>query len=50
MNKFKEFYLYEKLVNNIKKIIPKLNVEINSENIDKIIYNNLDEEYLKEVN
>ena len=50
MNKFKEFYLYEKLVNNIKKIIQKLNVEINSENIDKIIYDKLDEEYLKEVN
>ena len=50
MNKFKEFYLYEKLVNNIKKIIPKLNANINSEIIDKIIYDKLDIEYLKEVN
>jgi len=50
MNKFKEFYLYEKLVKNIKNIIQNLNVDIYSENIDKIIYVLLDEEYLKEVN
>ena len=50
MSKFKEFYLYEKLVKNIKSIIQKLNAVINSENIDKIIYDKLDEEYLKEVN
>ena len=50
MNKFKEFYLYEKLVKNIKSIMQSLNVDINSENIDKKIYDNLDEEFLKEIN
>jgi len=44
MNEFKNFYLYDKLVKIIK------NVDINSENIDKKIYDNLDEEYIKEIN
>ena len=50
MNEFKNFYLYKNLVNNIQNIITKLNLDINSESIEKTIYDNLDEGYIKEVN
>jgi len=50
MNEFKKFYLYDKLVKIIQNIITKSNNDINSENIEETIYDNLDEEYIKEVN
>ena len=48
MNEFKYFYSYEKLVKDIEKILQNLNVDKCSKNIDKIIYENLNENYIKE--
>lgn len=48
MNEFKYFYSYEKLVKDIEKILQNLDVDKSSKDIDKIIYENLNENYIKE--
>jgi len=48
MNEFKYFYSYEELVKDIETILQKLDVDKSSKDIDKIIYENLNENYIKE--
>ena len=50
MNIFKNFFLYTELVENIEKILNEINPEINNENLNEIIFDKLENDFLKKIN
>ncbi len=49
MKKYKNFYLYNELVQEIQKLLSNNNIKNNNTNKEEIIFNNLNNEYLKKI-